>query len=455
MLGHMIFLLLGFTFRSPCGAFTVSSASRNVSFRQTLIFQSQSSDDDEPTVPDLDPSQLEWLQKRSEMNAAMNQQAENLDREEAELEAAESLSGNVNIPKTGISINDEMTELQNTEKFVTQLYQLEKNGVAALQTVTTGTASDEPMRYIVPLDDYQSDSESKSEVDGQDARTSKAFAMVDLPPFSEDLVEQMNSFMGEGGVLSHILITCRNGIHYDEAPAIYVTRTSDMVAWKNAFPSANIVMYRLDLPRDCKKSVTQTLDGYGPWALDDKGQFSETGRPLTVMEWSEDIQAKVLDDGEIPPDDEDEKLEDDAMYTAEAIKGREQGKDILAIYTPGHTYGSVSYIFPKSKVCCSGFTLPVEDTRTDANVSGMPMGAGPKLDYSGYLTTNSGGIDRQVESARHLASTYTDRFEVVLPARGPPVGLGDYTPEDRERILYDMLSEFAELGRVYSSMGIL
>ena len=463
MLGQILFLLIGFTFRSPCDAFTVSSASRNISFRQTLIFQSQSSDDDEPT-PNLDPSQLEWLQKRSEMNAATNTnqqaQAEDMEREEAEIEAAEALAGNVNIPKTGISINDEMTELQNTEKYVTQLYKLETSGVAALQTVTTGTASDEPMRYIVPLDDYQSDSSySESEIDsntdGQDARSSKAFAMVDLPPFSEDLVLQMNNFMGEGGVLSHILITCRNGIHYDEAPAIYVTRKSDMVEWKNAFPSAHIVMYRLDLPRDCKASVTQTLDGYGPWALDDDGKFSETGRPLTVMEWTEDIQAKVLDDGETPPDDADEELEDDAMYTADAIKGREEGKDILAIYTPGHTYGSVSYIFPKSKVCCSGFTFPVEDTRTDASVSGMPLGAGPKLDYSGYLTTNSGGIDRQVESARHLASTYTDRFEVVLPARGPPVGLGDYTPNERERILYDMLSEFAELGRVYSSMGIL
>ena len=449
MSGKILFALLGLTLYTPCSAFIVSSLSRSPSFRQTrLILQSQIPGED-GTAPDLDPSQLEWLKKRSEIDMQPNQQDQDRDREEAELEAAESLAGNVNVPKTGVSINDEMVELQNTEKFVTKLYQLENKDFAALQTVTTGTASDEPMRYLVPLDDYE------NEVGGDDASPSKAFAMVDVPPFSEDLVAQMKSFMGEHGALSHILVTCRNGVHYDEAPAVYVTRKSDMVAWKNSFPSANIVMYRLDIPRDCKDSVTQTLDGYGPWVLDNNGRFTESGRPLTVLEWDENIQAKVLDDGEAPPDDDDEELEDDALYTPEAIKEREQGKDILAIYTPGHTYGSVSYIFPKSKICCSGFTFPVEDTRADASISGMPMGAGPKLDYSGYLTTNSGGIDRQVESARHLASAYSDRFEVVLPARGPPVGLGDYTTQERERILHDMLSEFAELGRVYSSMGIL
>jgi len=448
MLAKILFVLLGISLYTPCTAFIVSSVSRSrPSIPQTLVLHSKSPGED-GNAPDLDPSQIEWLKKRSEIDKEMNQESQDREREEAELDAAEALAGNVNVPKTGVSINDAMNELQSTEKFVTKLYQLEKKGFAALQTVTTGTASDEPMRYLVPLNG------DESAVDGDDTK-SKAFAMVDLPPFSEDLVAQMKSFMGEDATLSHILITCRNGVHYDEAPAVYVTRKSDMRAWKNYFPSANIVMYRLDIPRDCKESVTQTLDGYGPWVLDDSGKFKESGRPLTVMEWDESIQAKVLDDGESPPDDDDEELEDDALYTPEAIKEREQGKDILAIYTPGHTYGSISYIFPKSKICCSGFTFPVEDTRADASIAGMPMGAGPKLDYSGYLTTNSGGIDRQVESARHLASTYSDRFEVVLPARGPPVSLGDYTIQERERILHDMLSEFAELGRVYSSMGIL
>jgi len=289
--------------------------------------------------------------------------------------------------------------------------------------------------------------------------------MIDLPPYSDDLVAQMKTFMKETkGRLTNILITCRNGLHYDEAPAVYVTRKSDMAQWKKAFPSTNFVMYRLDMPRECKNLVSQSLDGYGPWALQDanededargKHQFKETGRPLTVMEWDEETQASVLDDGEMPPDDADEAQPDDELYTPAAIQKREEGKEILAIYTPGHTYGSVTYIFPQTKVCCSGFTIPVEDTRADAGVLGVPMGAGPKLDFSGYLTTNTGGMDRQIESARHLVSVYSDRFEVVLPARGPPVTLGSHSVTDRMRILHDMLDEFAELGRIYGQMGII
>ena len=415
-------------------------------------------------LPDLDASQLQWLEQRSQSSTSDQQQQDQADAEE---EAAENLAGNVNIPKTGISINDEMTALQNAEKFLTQIFPLEKNGVAAIQTATVGTASDEPMRYIVPLNDYQKDGDADEDNDvdtdtdvdtdvDTTIATSERYAMIDVPPFSEDLVSQMKAFMGEKGSLSHILVTCRNGIHYDEAPAVYVTRKSDLAAWKKAFPSTNIVMYRLDIPRDCKSIVDQSLDGYGPWAFyDESGRFNETGRPLTIMEWDEDIQASVLDDGETPPDDEEQDLEDDYLYTPKAIKEREAGKEILAIYTPGHTYGSVTYIFPQSKVCCSGFTIPVEDTRAGASVVGIPRSAGPKLDYSGYLTTNSGGIDRQIASARHIASVYNDRFEVVLPARGPPVSLGGYSVEERSRILHDMLSEFAELGRVYGQMGIL
>jgi hypothetical protein len=442
-------------FGSWCHAFTINPSSRStrkLSFRHAKLLQSTP---DSEENSDLDPSQLEWLQQKSEM---LQQEQKEQEQIEAEQEAAEKLSGNVNVPKTGISINDEMTELQSTEKFLMKLFPLEKNGVAAIQTVTTDTASDEPMRYLVPLNDYQNDADSDSEAgDGDGASTpEKKFAMIDVPCYSEDLIKQMKTFMGENGSLSHILVTCRNGIHYDEAPAVYVTRKSDMDAWKEAFPSTNIIMYRLDTPRDCKSLVTQSLDGYGPWALDvETGQFNETGRPLTVLEWDEDIQASVLDDGEMPPDDDDEELEDAALYTPEAIKKRELDKEILAIYTPGHTYGSVTYIFPQSKLCCSGFTIPVEDIRADASAAGLPRGAGPKLDYSGYLTTNTGGIDRQIESARHLASVYNDRFEVVLPSRGPPVSLGGYTAQERSRILHDMLSEFAELGRVYDALGIL
>ena len=38
--------------------------------------------------------------------------------------------------------------------------------------------------------------------------------------------------------------------------------------WANAFPNLEVVAYRLDIPRDCRECVTQILDGYGPFALD-------------------------------------------------------------------------------------------------------------------------------------------------------------------------------------------
>lgn len=429
------------------GGHAFSANSISTTFRSRNIHPLHAEKDDDE--PKFDAAQMEWLRQRSE---GIESEEEKLARAEAELEAAENIAGNVNIPKTGISVNDEMIDLQNTEKFVTQLFPLERTSVAALQTVTTETASDEPMRYLVPFDDYSQDEDSE-EVEGDEI--TKRFAMIDLPPFSTELVSQMKAFMGEKGDLSHILITCRNGIHYDEAPAVYVTRRSDMLQWKKAFPTVKIVMYRLDASKDTKVALSQCLDGYGPWALDENGEFKETGRPLTVLEWDEETQAKVLDDGEMPPDDEE--VDDDELYTPKAIKEREEGKDILAIYTPGHTYGSISYIFPKSRVCCSGFTIPVEDTRAGSagSIAGVPTGAGPRLDYSGYLTTNTGGLDRQIESARHLASVYTDRFDVLLPSRGPPVSLGSYDANGRSRVLHDMLDEFAEVGRVYSSLGIL
>lgn len=431
-------------------AFTISSpgVSQKILLRKvTKLPSTPDSEDIEDPNPDLDQSQLEWLQKRSEK---MQQDQISQERYEASQEQAERISGNVNIPKTGISVSDDMNELQSDEKFIMKLFPLQRNGAAAIQTVTTSTASDEPMRYLVPLGDYGDDADSTESTSEE-----KKYAMIDLPPFSKDLEKQMKSFMGENGKLSHILITCRSGIHYDQSPAVYVTRKSDMQAWKSAFPTTNIIMYRLDISRDFKKVVTQSLDGYGPWALDaESGKFNETGRPLTVMEWDEDVQASVLDEGESPPDDEDQELDDAELYTPKAIKEREEGKDILAIYTPGHTYGSMSYIFPQSKLCCSGFTIPVEDTRAGASAVGLPKGAGPKLEYSGYLTTSS-SLDRQIESARHLANVYNDRFEVVLPSRGPPVSLDTFTAAERSRILHDMLNEFAELGRVYGSLGII
>lgn len=414
-------------------------------------------DEDAADLPTLDDAQLKWLQRRSDENRMQQKRDRNMLEGEEDDDAAEKLSGNVNIPKTGLSINDEMLNFQNSEKFVTNILPLEKFGVGILQTLTVNTASDEPLRYLVPLRPAVEANTTKHDEEIQ------KFAMIDLPPYSDDLVARMKAFMGNNTSISHILITCKNGIHYDEAPAVYVTRKSDMEAWKRAFPSVKVVMYRLDIPRDCKTTVSQTLDGYGPWALDstasnDTAIFCETGRPLKVMAWNEEVKARVFDKGEMPPDDEDENVEeDDGKYSPRAIKEREEGKDILAVYTPGHTYGSVTYIFPQTKVCCSGCTIPVEDNLPSGYTMGLGMttGIGPRLDYSGYLTTNSGGIERQVESARHIASVYADRFEILLPARGPPVNLGEFTSEERSGILNGMLNDFAEIGKVYTSMGIL
>lgn len=448
---------------------SIPLANSRRSFHASEIYSAPEDGDnvnnDENAPEGLDPSQMEWLQSRSEsvqQSQSYTQTNENASEEE-EI-AAEKLTGNVNIPKTGVSINDEMTDLEAKENFVSQLFPLEIPGVAAIQTVTVDTTSDEPMRYIVPLTEVRGlvAEENESDANGIDDNDNKKdsfceYAMIDVPPYSDELLSQIKSFMARmgGGKLSYILSTCRNGIHYDEAPSVYVTRKNDVKAWKDACDNVEIIMYRLDTPRENKISVTQSLDGYGPWALQ-SGQFNETGRPLTIMEWDDETQAGVLDNGETPPDDDENiSSNDDELYTPEAIKKREQDKDILAIYTPGHTYGSLTYIFPRTKVCCSGFTIPVEDTRASASAVGLPMGAGPKLDFSGYLTTNSGGVDRQIESARHIAALYSDRFEVVLPSRGPPVNLGKYSIADRSQILHDIINEFAELGAIYNQMGII
>ena len=103
--------------------------------------------------------------------------------------------------------------------------------------------------------------------------------MIDLPPYSDTLADEIRSFMdhssdqdensnnnnnGEGkirnndnvtkrkGNLDVILITNGQCIHYDKSPGVYVTRKSDLKKWTTAFPNANIIMYRLDIPRDCR-----------------------------------------------------------------------------------------------------------------------------------------------------------------------------------------------------------
>ena len=468
------------------------------------ISHEDNEDGDEDAKDEITQSQLERLLQntnpRSTSSSSKNQNRSNdndLSKDqrlrqatEEEIEAAERIAGNVNVPKTGISINDEMTSMQGQEKFITRLFPLDldefkyhddnestdatdfcTNNVAALQTITAETEGDEPMRYIVAHDRYTKDNPNRK------------YAMIDVPPYSDELVQQINDFMTvtttasdnennkdedekdekqvSKGTLATILLTCKNGLHYDEEPAVYVTRKSDLVKWKKAFPKVDIVMYRLDTPRDCRENLSQILDGYGPWALNNQESnqnndlFVETGRPLTRIEWDAETQKNVLDNGEMPPDDsEEEGDEDDEKYSPKAIRQKEANKDILAVYTPGHTFGSVSYLFPKLKVCCSGFTMPVEESRQAANIAGI-TNAGPAMDYRGYITTNSAGINKQVESSRALVNTYGDRFSAILSSKGPPVSMGHLSIGERQRLLHDMLDEFVELGRVYESMGII
>lgn len=365
--------------------------------------------------------------------------------------------GNVIIPSSGISVNDDMERAQK-DKFSTALYPYKKfPGVAQLLTTATGGGL-EPLRYVVALSPPPKEADMLAKDDGESTSITPAkFAMVDVPPYSDELVTKIRNFMGNGASLCAILVTNKDSIHYDESPAVYVTRKSDLDSWITAFPGVEIVAYRLDIPRDCQEVVTQRIDGYGPWALEEghdgmNNTFTETGRPLTYLEWDEETTAKVLDQGETPPDDNVGDLDDADLYTPETIRAREEKKRILAVYTPGHTFGSVTFVFPETQVCCPGYTIPIEDNRDKENL-GM-KGAGPSLDYRGYITTNSAGLGRQMEGARHIAKLYSDRFRVILPARGDALFLDDDNAAERASTLLDIIDQYDKIGRIYERLGI-
>lgn len=432
-----------------------------------------------------------WLESRSGINTVIdtgNNDNDNKEKRELTSYTNEDIAGNVNIPKTGISVSDEMTALQCDETYLTKLVPLIDDAVpkgvraARIDTTIKERKGDEPARYLVPFQPYHDQAEH---------HLSLHYAMVDIPPYSDRLADDIRSFLNRSnGTLTDILITSIDGVHYDESPAVYVTRRSDLGHWKQAFPKAHLTIYRLDAPRECKDLADQVLDGYGPWATtthtnvhnndhsgDDANaatdtptpRFLETGRPLTRNEWNEEIQHRVLDQGLPPPDDDDDderNADTEGLYTPTAIKQREQNKDVVVVYTPGHTFGSLSFVFPNVAVCCSGYTLPLEDTRPDAAMgSTMP---GPMMDYRGYITTNRGGMNKQIESARFLINVYGDRFRSVLPSRGSPVCLrgdeedcGGEKPDCQETIDYrarvwnQLLDDYAEVGRVYDQLGII
>ncbi|GAX20057.1 hypothetical protein FisN_1Lh462 [Fistulifera solaris] len=362
--------------------------------------------------------------------------------------------GDFHIPNTGVSVSDEI-ENSAKDRFVTEVVPIKGlTGVAQLVTTAVHTGSFEPVRYLVPLSPLRKTKEDEGDKSVYEAR----YAMIDIPPYSPQLLGQIQSFLGKKSTLALALITNRDAIHYDSAPAIYSARRSVLKLWKEALPDLEVVAYRLDIPRECRRFVTQILDGYGPFGLKDtieveaffNASFVELGRPLTVEEWDDDLAESILS-GQTEADEEAEMNENESL-SPENIRLKEDAMDIVALYTPGHSFGSMSYLFPSQKLCFAGYTIPVEDTRIEENMG--IGGAGPALDCRGYISTNKGGIGRQMESAVSLVQNYADRFKVVLPARGDPLFLdGDH--EERKRDLLEILDQYKMIGEIYERLGIL
>jgi len=368
--------------------------------------------------------------------------------------------GDVQIPSTGISVNDEM-EFSRKDKFRTELVPIQCSKQLAAQVVTSTISASlsasedrlsdssvsmfEAVRYLLAISPSTQNTASTSQ--------NRTFVLVDVPPFSHSLVTKIKAFMGESSKLVAMLVTSRDAIHYDDAPAVYRMRRTDLELWKHAFPNLAIIAYRLDIPRDCREHITQVLDGYGPFALEENNNdlftFVETGRPLTYNEWEHAVAQDILR-GRRPVEENSHDFARDG-HSTKSIRAKEQGKTILAIYTPGHSFGSVSYIFPETGLLCSGFGIPVEATRMDEN-PGMER-TGPALDYRGYITTSRGGMAKQMESARHLVNTYADRFFVVLPSRGDPLVL-EGEAEDRKVTLLDIIDQYEKVGKIYERLGI-
>lgn len=379
----------------------------------------------------------------------------------APLDYMDEEQGNVHFPASGISVSDEI-EFSQKDRFFTDVVPVrDLPGVAQLVTSPTVMGSFEPVRYLValspPLTDFESGDGSPI---ASFERKQTDFAMVDIPPFSMDLSTRIQTYLSEfDGRLRMTLVTNRDAIHYDESPAVYSTRRADLEMWLAAFPGLIIVAYRLDIPRDCRHAVSQVLDGYGPFALEENPSIShgnltfvETGRPLSYSEWNVDVAEQVLS-GTVPADEvlETASDSDDDNFTPIAIRQREEKRRVLAVYSPGYTFGSISYVFPESGVCCTGFTIPVEESRSEENQGiGTP---GPAIDCRGYISSSK-GRSRQMESAKVFVNAYSDRFKVVLPCRGDPLFL-DSNDDTRRIFLLDTIAQYEKISDIYERLGIL
>ena len=370
-------------------------------------------------------------------------------------------TGNVNIPPGGYSVSDQIDSTKR-DRFVTELVPIDGlRGVAQLYTSPVSRGSFEPVRYLIATTPVSPTTRGINSTFSSPTTTmssklsssmSAEYVLIDVPPYSPQLVTAMKSFMGRNGSLKALLLTSRDNIHYDDMPGVYVARRADLDLWRKEFPKMEIVSYRLDTPRDCRALVTQVLDGYGPFAMLDNGTFAETGSPLTYDEWDVGTAEGIMMGNQSVPEVIETKLKMLAEeYSLESIRRKEQDKSVLAVYTPGHTYGSVSYVFPHQSLVASGFTLPVEDTRFEENLG--DASTGPALDCRGYITTSRAGIRRQMESARRLVDEYIDRFKVVLPSRGDPLFLEDDLTK-RTAHIKDIVDQFDRIGQIYEQLGI-
>ena len=377
--------------------------------------------------------------------------------------------GDVPIPTTGMSLSDEMEKAQK-ESFRTKLVPITGlgKGVKAVRILSsTMDGGYEAVRYLVRLTRKPDVANiASNDFVGMYHETVKEvgpsmsshavrddYVMIDVPPFSENIFAEMKTLMGPNGYLSTILVTSQECIHYDDGPGVFSVRKADLSKWKKAFPSTAVVAYRMDIPRDCRDFVTQRLDGYGPWAMeeliDETGSiFKESGIPLSVKAWDPDLSRDILAGKRLP---EEGEIELESIPQLDSIRANEEGKRVLAIYTPGRSFGSMTYVFPELQLCASGYSLPLEDSREEENY-GMDS-AGPALDHRGYITTSKAGMLRQVDSARKLVISYIDRFDIILTARGDPFYLeGDIN--ERRRMLLEIMDQYEKLGNVYEQLGI-
>lgn len=249
------------------------------------------------------------------------------------------------------------------------------------------------------------------------------FVMVDVPKYSQTVMKQIIKFCNGVQPIA-IVITNQNSVYYDDANGSMVIRRSDAIKWAEAFPGIEIVMHRHDIYRDLQKVVTQRLDGYGPWGLNlDTTQFVDLRNPLQEIDGLDGFEMTFDVENYSTPDFEEVN-----------IRENDCSKYFMAVYSPGHSYGSLSLIAPELGGICSGNTFPPISLLDGTNL---------RMDSQGIVTTNRAGITKQVESAKNIISEYVDLFQFMLPARGPlqrfPVDL-----EQRKHMLNDLINRFEE-----------